>query len=141
VDIPFPLAGNCHTRDKGLGSLNSIGLADTRSWAAEQRSVVASGLDPFRAREAECRARAVEAASWVTFAVYASQYVNSHQAGSKNEKHSAQWASTIKAYCEPVIRRLPIKDIDTALILQILRPIWIAIPETASRLSGNYLHA
>ena len=141
MDIPFPLAGNCHTRDKGLGSLNSIGLADTRSWAAEQRSVVASGLDPFRAREAECRARAVEAASWVTFAVYASQYVKSHQAGSKNEKHSAQWASTIKAYCEPVIRRSPIQNIDTSLILQILRPIWIAIPETASRLRGNYLHA
>ena len=72
-----------------------------------------------------------------SFRLRNNEYIESHKAGWKNQKHAEQWTSTLKTYCEPVIGSLPVDQIDTGLILQILEPIWAAKPETASRLRGR----
>jgi integrase len=54
----------------------------------------------------------------------------------RNEAHKAQWRSTLEGYCEPVWG-LPVDEVDTAAVLEVLQPLWQRIPETASRLRGR----
>jgi integrase len=77
----------------------------------------------------------------VTFKECAEQFIESHRAGWSNPKHAAQWASTLATYAYPVIGDVAVDKISngdgTDLILKILKPIWYAKTETASRLRGR----
>ena len=55
----------------------------------------------------------------------------------RNEKHRAQWRSTLDNYALPEIGALPVNEIDTAAVLRCLQPIWATKTETASRLRGR----
>ena len=54
----------------------------------------------------------------------------------RNEKHAAQWTMTLKVYASP-LHNLPIDQIETTDVLQVLQPIWSTKPETASRVRGR----
>jgi integrase len=54
----------------------------------------------------------------------------------RNEKHAAQWKMTLLHYAAP-LRHLPVDKIDTDEVLSVLKPLWNAKPETASRLRGR----
>ncbi len=54
----------------------------------------------------------------------------------RNAKHAAQWEMTLRDYAAP-LRRLPVDKITTDDVLSILKPLWNAKPETASRLRGR----
>ena len=95
------------------------------------------GIDPIAARDAQRAATLREAAHAVTFEQCAKAYIASHEAGWKNDKHRAQWRSTLASYVYPLIGPLPVKSIDTGLVMKILKPIWTTKPETASRLRGR----
>ncbi|WP_235988711.1 tyrosine-type recombinase/integrase [Pseudorhizobium endolithicum] len=73
----------------------------------------------------------------MSFEEAARQYIESHQAGWKNEVHAAQWPSTLKAYVYPVFGQLAVADVDVGLVLKALQPIWNEKPETASRVRGR----
>lgn len=124
-------------RDMGLGALHAVSLAEARDKASTQRSALSSGLDPIESRDLENSKKAAEAAKTITFEKCATAYIESHKAGWRNEKHAEQWDSTIKTYCNPVIGSLSVQDVDTALVLEILEPIWATKAETASRLRGR----
>jgi integrase len=79
----------------------------------------------------------IEAAKRISFAQCVEEYIESHQSAWKNLKHRAQWRSTIATYAHPIIGKLPVSAVDTALVLKVLRPIWNKKPETASRLRGR----
>ena len=68
----------------------------------------------------------LEAARGLTFKACAEQYVTAHVAAWQNEKHRAQWSSTLEAYAHPVIGELAVAAIDHALVLKVLQPIWRA---------------
>lgn len=55
----------------------------------------------------------------------------------KNEKHAAQWFSTIETYALPVLGRLDVAEISREDVLAVLRPIWKTKTETASRLRSR----
>jgi hypothetical protein len=57
--------------------------------------------------------------------------------GFRNEKHRAQWRSTLDRYALPEIGALPVGEVDTAAVLRCLQPIWATKTETASRLRGR----
>ena len=57
-------------------------------------------------------------------------------AGFRNEKHKAQWKSTLATYAAP-LRDKPVDTITTDDVLAILKPIWTTKPETASRVRGR----
>ena len=124
-------------REMGLGSIKLFGLAQAREKAAECRRLVYDGRDPIE----ECKAKkariALEAAKGMTFAQCAEKYVNAHKAGWRNDKHIAQWTSTIRTYAEPVFGTLSVQMIDTPLVLKVLEPIWATKSETAGRLRGR----
>ena len=79
----------------------------------------------------------LEAAKGVTFAECAQRYIAAQESGWRNAKHAAQWSSTLRTYVAPVIGRLPVQEINTSLILQVLKPLWGVKTETASRVRGR----
>ncbi len=125
------------TRDAGLGSYPAVTLAAAREEADKCRRQVAARIDPIEARNAERAAARIEAVQAITFEQCAKAYIASHEAGWKNDKHRAQWRSTLATYVYPVIGSLPAKAVDTGLVLRILEPLWTTKPETASRVRGR----
>lgn len=121
----------------GLGSLHTVTLAEARELARACRSKLQSGDDPLEIRKAEQLHEALSRAKAITFDYCAEQYINAHRSGWKNEKHTAQWESTIATYASPIIGALPVASVDTALVMKVLQPIWQDKTETASRLRGR----
>ena len=54
-----------------------------------------------------------------------------------NGKHVQQWRNTMRDYVLPKIGRRPVADITAAEVLDILKPIWFAKPETARRVRSD----
>src|SRR5258707_183231 len=65
------------------------------------------------------------------------KYIEAHRAAWRNQKHGSQWESTLETYARPVIGDLPVRDVDTELVLRVLEPIWVKKSETATRLRGR----
>jgi integrase len=124
-------------RDMGLGSVEKVSLSAARRKAKEAQELVGRGTDPIEHKKAAVAAAAVEQAKGVTFKQAAKAYIEHMRAGWRNAKHAAQWSSTLEAYAYPVLGHLPVGAIDTALVCQVLDPIWRTKTETASRLRGR----
>jgi integrase len=128
---------NRHNRDMGLGSLETFSLKEVRERARECRKLVADGLDPIKARQAKRDEAAAKEAARVTFEQAATRYISAHSSSWKNEKHRAQWASTLEAYAYPVMGKLSVDAIELPHVLKVLEPIWTEKPETANRVRGR----
>lgn len=124
-------------RYMGLGAVRSVSLAAAREGARQARSLTALGIDPIEARDASNAAQQAERAKAITFKDAAQAYIDAYKAGWRNEKHVAQWESTLSAYAYPIFGALPIQEVDTGLILKALEPIWKTKTETASRVRGR----
>lgn len=128
---------NGKTREMGLGPLGPVGLADARKSAMKCHAMLLENKDPIEVRKAERSRQALEKSRAVTFSQCAERYIDAHQARWTNAKHISQWRNTIKTYCDPVFGSLPVRDVDTALVMRALEPIWNKKHETASRLRGR----
>ncbi len=119
-------------REMGLGSARDVPLARARELAAECRAIVAARRDPLQVRaQSGAERRPVP-----TFGECADEFIAAKQSEWRNEKHRAQWTMTLTKYAAP-LRNLPVDAIDTAAVLSVLKPIWQAKPETASRFRGR----
>ncbi len=67
----------------------------------------------------------------------AETYIGANEGSWRNDKHRQQWKNTLATYVYPVIGELPVAEVGTAHVLQILEPIWKAKAETASRVRGR----
>jgi hypothetical protein len=128
---------NGRARWMGMGPLHTIALAEARKRAGAHRLQRHDGIDPIDARRAERAQARLDAAKTVTFNECADAYINSHRAGWRNAKHAAQWEATLATYAEPVMGKLSVQAIDTAIVLKVLEPIWTEKPETAGRVRGR----
>lgn len=116
---------NGRRRDMGLGGYPEVSLAEARERAAAARKLArGQRLDPLVERK---RAKAL------TFKKAAEELIESKRAGWRNAKHAAQWTATLESYAYPKLGDLNVKAVDTAAVLDALRPIWSEEPETASR--------
>lgn len=131
----FAFAGR--TREMGLGSTSAIGLAAAREIAAECRCQRSQGRDPIELRKEERARAALATAQSMTFKECREKFIAAQRAGWRNEKHSAQWETTLERYVEPVFGAVSIQAIDTGLVLKVLEPIWREKPETARRVRGR----
>ena len=127
----FRYALNGRTRDMGLGAYPTLTLAMARDRALEMRRLVADGIDPIDRRRAILADGKVENATTLTFDAAALKYIAAHEAGWRNAKHRTQWANSVRDHVSPIIGSLPVKSIDTGLMLQVLEPIWQTKTETA----------
>ncbi len=118
-------------REMSLGPYPEIGLAEARQAALEARRLILTGGDPIEARKAS------KGTDGRTFEATALEYIEAHRAGWRSAKHGAQWLATLAAYAFPIIGAKPVQAIATDDVLAILKPLWQAKPETASRLRGR----
>lgn len=123
--------------DIGLGPYPEVSLADARDAARTERRKVREGVDPVQQRIAARSAQRAQKAGVRTFQDCATDYIEAHKAGWKSDKHAKQWTATLKAYAFPAFGLLSIADVDTAVVQEVLQPIWAIKPETASRLRGR----
>jgi integrase len=128
---------NGRPRWMGMGPLHTVNLAEARKRAGEHRLQRHDGIDPIEARRAARLQARLDAAKAITFRECADAYIKAHRPGWQNGKHAAQWEATLATYAEPVIGKLSVQAIDTALVLKVLEPIWGAKPETAGRVRGR----
>jgi integrase len=115
-------------KEMGLGSAASVPLADAREKAASARRKIAQGLNPIDQRKRD--------GSIPTFGEMADDVRETLAAGFRNEKHKAQWKSTLETYAAP-LRGKPVDTIETGEVLSVLKPIWTTKAETASRVRGR----
>jgi len=125
------------SREMGLGSCITVSLAEARDQALECRKLREKEIDPIDAREAARRQAALERVRSLRFREAAKTYMSAHGVAWKNDKHAAQWASTLEAYAYPVIGDVSVQSIDTALVMKVIEPIWAIKPETANRVRGR----
>lgn len=130
----FRYSINGKRRAMGLGSLAAVGLAEARQKAAVARIEVQQGTDPLAEKEAE---QIAEKARSTTFAEAAADYIKAHRPSWKNAKHAQQWENTLAQYVFPRFGKTPVGEITTADVLRVLKPIWQAKPETASRVRNR----
>jgi integrase len=127
-------------RNMGLGSIDDVPLVRARAMARDLRSQVKDPLapvDPIETARADKIKRRTEKAKQATFKDCAEAFIEAKRAGWSNVKHAAQWSSTLETYAYPTIGSLPVADVDTALVVKILQPIWATKTETATRLRGR----
>ena len=115
-------------KEMGLGSAASVPLADAREKAARARRKIAQGLNPIDERKRD--------GGIPTFGEMADDVREALSAGFRNEKHKAQWKSTLETYAAP-LRAKPVDTIATDDVLAVLKPIWTTKAETASRVRGR----
>ena len=116
---------NGKRREIGLGNANLIPLSEARELAFDNLRMVKKGIDPVAITEKK--------KSIPTFEEAALKVHEINRPSWTNEKHAAQFISTLKTYAFPHIGALKVDRIETSHILSILTPIWLAKAETASR--------
>jgi len=116
----------------GLGTYPETGIADARAKGVAARQVIASGKDPIAERIAVEAAR-VAPAEALTFETAARRVYDSLKPAWKNPKHRDQWINTLRDYVFPEIGTKKVADLVPANFADMLRPIWLGKPETASR--------
>jgi integrase len=114
-----------------------VTLKRARVLAGDARKLRPEGIDPIEQRREKRAAEKVEAAKAVTFKDVATQFIAGHEVAWKNPKHRQQWKNTLETYVYPVFGHLPPAQVDTALVMRVLAPIWPTKPETASRVRGR----
>jgi len=124
-------------RGMGLGPVHTVTLAEAREKAYACRRMLIEGIDPLEAKKAKHQAERRERMKSLPFRDCANQYIEAHRKSWKNEKHAAQWGSTIETYANPIIGNLMVTEIDTDDIMRVLEPIWAEKTETATRLRGR----
>jgi integrase len=117
--------------EMGLGSAADVTLAQAREKATDARRLAKAGKDPVSARRAERAAGADE-----TFGPFALKLIETIETGFRNQKHRAQWRTTLTTYAAPIWNKR-LADIETDDVLSCLKPIWQAKAETASRVRGR----
>ena len=131
----YMLAGKA--RGMGLGATHTTSLKEAREAALQCRKQLKAGVDPLDQKHSAAQVKKAESAKDLTFAACAALYIDAHRSGWKNAKHIDQWKNTLATYADPVIGHLSVAKVDTALVKQVLLPIWITKNETASRLRGR----
>ncbi len=126
----FSYAGK--VTETGLGSADVVSLAEARDKAHEARKVLETGKNPI---EAKRQAAMIEAGK-PTFGAVADALIAAKESEWRNEKHRAQWRTSLTEFAAP-LRPRPVDEIDTAAVLAVLTPFWQTKPETASRVRGR----
>jgi hypothetical protein len=117
-------------RQVGLGSTVECSIVEAREMADKMRRALANGDDPaslLSRRDPET----------MTFQLNAEELIEAKRPHFRNDKHAAQWPSTLRQYAYPSIGIKRIGAITLADIEAILRPIWSKKTETAARLRSR----
>ena len=119
-------------RELGLGSVALVSLAEAREQALANRKLARTGGDPL----AEKR----RSVGIPTFAEAARRVVEQKRAGWRSRAQGRDWMLTFERYAFPRVGKLPVSEVTSADVLEILAPIWHEKAATARKLRQR-LHA
>jgi integrase len=122
----FTLKGRA--REMGLGDYPTVPITEARERALVARRQARSGIDPIDERRKE-------SVVIPTFAEFAKGVIEAQTVGVSTE-HAAQWRTSLAAYAK-AIHDKPVNEITTEDVLALLKPIWLAKPETAGRVRNR----
>ena len=125
----YQIAGR--RREKGLGSLRVMSLAEARQARDAARRLVAQGIDPL-ARQVVLRPR--------LWGDAADEFIAARRGEWKTEAQAHQWEQSLRDHGPS--RTLPVAELDTDAVLACLQPLWKPKAqggkvETATRLRGR----
>ena len=112
-------------RELGLGSVALVPLAEAREKALVNRRLARQGGDPLAEKR---RSQAVP-----TFAEAAMRVLEQKRAGWRNPRHSHEWMSSLRRFAFPRIGKMPVSEVTSADVLEILTPLWHRKAATAKR--------
>lgn len=116
--------------EMGLGSFSTTPLAQAREAAAKAKALLQDGIDPKAERQRTTRQGST------AFGTVANDLLDGIEAGWRNAKHRQQWRNTLVTYAAPIWEK-DVAAVDADDLVNILKPIWYAKPETASRVRGR----
>ena len=119
-------------RELGLGSVALVSLAEAREQALANRKLARTGGDPL----AEKR----RSVGIPTFAEAARRVVEQKRAGWRSRAQGRDWMLTFERYAFPRVGKVPVSEVTSADMLEILAPIWHEKAATARKLRQR-LHA
>jgi integrase len=119
----------------GLGAYPEVSLKQARMRAIEQRNIINKGVDPMQVKNA--LAAPILVPVRLNFQDFALDYIETMRPKWRNQKHGDQWVATVTNYAFPVMGVMPLAEIDTQHVLDVLAPIWVYKTETAVRLRGR----
>ena len=122
---------NSKKREMGLGPYPEISLKSARLKRDSLKALIIQGKDPLVERDKQREQERLLKKS--TFKEISLSYISQMECQWKNLKHRQQWRNTLKTYVYPSVGNLPIQEIQTNHIKDILMPIWMSKKETASR--------
>ena len=126
-----------HRRDIGLGSYPEVSLAEARTKAQEMKTQIRNGIDPIQQKQENLQALRIQKLRDRTFRECAQIVIANKSRELKNQKHIAQWSTTLETYIYPTLGDISIGTITKVDIAEVLRPIWIEKNETAKRIRGR----
>ena len=112
-------------RELGLGSLALVSLAEAREKALVNRKLARQGGDPLVEKR---RSQGIP-----TFTEAAMRVLEQKRAGWRNPRHSREWMSSLRRFAFPRIGKVPVSEVTSADVLEILSPIWHRKAQTARR--------
>jgi integrase len=127
--------GRC--RDMGLGPVHVLTLAEARERARTASKLRLDGIDPIAYKHEQRGAAIAAAAKAMSFRQCAEGFIRDNEKKWGNAKHAKQWQATLARYVYPKFGELPVASIDTPLILEVIKPLWKRIPDTASRVRNR----
>jgi integrase len=115
----------------GLGSVETLSLADARERARLERVRLLDGIDPLQARHARHAEQRRTDASTITFRQAAKTVIEARES-EWNGEHARQWRASV-AEVDSALGGIPVAVIDTALVLKAVEPIWKRAQTTGDR--------
>ena len=110
-------------RELGLGSVELVSLAEAREQALANRKLARAGGDPL----AEKR----RSVGIPTCAEAARRVVEQKRAGWRSAAHARNWFRTLETHAFPRIADVPVSEVTSGDVLEILAPIWHTKAPTA----------
>lgn len=131
-------------RHMGLGGFPDVKLADARRLARDAREEIDKGHDPVEDRRAAKAKLLAEAGRLLTFEQACKDYLAAHEKTWTHPAHARGWTYTLlELACAGSdcgeggksvgLAKLAVGDIETAHVLNMLRPLWATKTETATR--------
>ena len=112
-------------RELGLGSLALVSLAEAREKALANRKLARQGGDPLAEKR---RTEGIP-----TFAEAASRVLEQKRGGWRGRRHHREWMSSLRRFAFPRIGKMPVSEVTSADVLEILTPIWHRKASSARR--------
>ena len=129
--------------ERGLGGYPLVSLQEARDTAFENRRALRRGENPFATRNpltAAISNGTVPASNAPTFEEALEAVLDNHRPTWKTPKSEAQWRASLRDYAMPTIGKMPVDAITVDDVEAILKPIWVAKRETATRVKQR-IHA